>query len=723
MASVTELDAVTILDAMEVLTGRPWREDRARAVRTYASGRVDWDSRAREVYSYGRHFPLVRFVPKRLNGAADLFVINGDTWRQTGPSRTGAHQSTVRDGVRRFPGIGTIIIPFSALNGAGIDIDSIRPVHVRPDANWSEVREVRTLAEMPMSERTIRYLVDCESATLDGVPADHRRTWRAGGYQDVEPDADGVYRWKESRTRPAEPDSDGVYRWTVNLHRLGDALFSAVRPVTQWRDARPMESERDNARVSSELADFPDLRRYCGDAPESRHESGPSGACVHCGRPLRVQETRRPRARYLSSFDTNEVPSLYFLAQVPRGAGDSVESALESLAPRAVHAAMARGREVRRQGDIFLIDTNLTREDLAARGATFGRLTQWTRDARARAGEVNYRPKQTAAEHRREVRFARAEWRRRFRESLAGATMPAREPGRHAATRAAWNELRARHARELDAAHAAGIAPTEPESAPCPQCGAEVGAACAGRAHWQRETLARRHETETREMKAASRHRAPSGAPATTRGARPQWRRRRAECAARVETARADLQRALGAPARFTRDTRAYASHYYYGAASSVASESRRRYAESVKRARSELDRALDVAARAESGRVELRDGYRSRYGANALARWNEASQTAAERYRPDEFRFDAITARRERARRQVAIYGTAHTATETARVAGAMYVSGIVRHVPELEPNRRGEPDHAPIPLTAGRWYLAVRNRVPRQRTAGGAR
>jgi hypothetical protein len=68
-----------------------------------------------------------------------------------------------------------------------------------------------------------------------------------------------------------------------------------------------------------------------------------------------------------------------------------------------------------------------------------------------------------------------------------------------------------------------------------------------------------------------------------------------------------------------------------------------------------------------------------------------------------------------ERVRRHLAIYGTAHSATRVATVGGAVYVSGTVRHVPDLEEGRGGRRDHAALDLPAGAWYLAVRNTVPR--------
>jgi hypothetical protein len=190
-------------------------------------------------------------------------------------------------------------------------------------------------------------------------------------------------------------------------------------------------------------------RRLLPGTGSDLHETGPSGACIHCGRPLSARVEVRRRARYLSSFDMNERPPLYFLAQVPRGAGDTVESALDSLAPRAVHAAMARGRDVRRQGDVFFIETDLSTLELELRGARFARLTQWTRDARARRGEVCYRAPLSAAARRRETAYARRLFHERFGPYLDRASdrAPSMNPSLREATRARWEAFIARTGR------------------------------------------------------------------------------------------------------------------------------------------------------------------------------------------------------------------------------------------------------------------------------------
>ncbi len=656
--NVGDLDRCAISDAIEILTcGRALHrgETSPRGIERQDC-RVTWDRHAREVYSYGRHFPLFRFVPRALSGRRDLFVINGDSVRSGGwgnRSRTPDHQFVARELIAAT-GADSVVIPFSALDGAGIDIDSVRPIHVRPDENWTETREVRTIVEVPRWRRIETYSVACESESLDVIPKRYREEYRALTDTEREdreareepaptwyltlprlPDADGRYRWTEPREREIAPDADGMYRWTVEVHRLGDSLFSAVRTERETRAADPFETERETTRETVQLRDS-DGRTYCegnagpaedtgarihaagpgtGRDTSARLGAGPEGAaCIYCGSELRADVTRRRRARYLSSFDSQEWPPLYFLAEVPRGAGATVETALDRLAPRAVHAALARGREVARQGDIFFIATDLTAEDLEPRIIARARLTQWTRDARAKRGEVGFVAPQSAEDRRRELAYARRVWRERFRAAVAGAYWRETDADARDKSRELWRELLERHKHER-----AAILPI-PDAL---------------------EDLGRRQKREREDLKRETRRDEPraTGAPSTSRGAR-----------ARVP---------------------------------------------------------------APHGR----DAYRDRYGANARGAWTAARHVAREHFRPGETAGTSrASSRRERVRRALAIYGTSHSATEVLRTRGGTYVRGTVRHVPELEPGRTGARDHRPLALGDGsRLYLAVRNTVPR--------
>jgi hypothetical protein len=657
---VTDLDERTIRDAVEVLSGASISDpDRARQVRAYAAGRVLVDIHAREVYSYGRHFPLFRYVPKSGRHPA-VFVLNGDEWRGNN-SRTSDHQESARRAVADS-GIASVVIPFTALDGAGIDLDSIRPLHVREDARWTEEHELAgdapDLDDLESAdsceERDERTETDWQGRPCASHGTWYRTyTWRRGGRRysrtvyrqawthtgEQTPGGALIGQWRSSDSWSAPVSShayldgnhelvlgdDGRWRFITHEHRLGDALFSAVRAIREpTRPAHPFESEHENERETVQLGDA-NGRRYCAENTTEPvlpyvHEAGPSGACVHCGAPLFADVTWRRRARYLSSFDYQEWPPLYFLCEVPRGANPTVETGLDALAPRAVHAALARGRHVERQGDVFFIASDVTREELAARGTTFARLTLWTRDAKSRPGEVGYRPAPTASDRQRELSYRRREWRRRFRLALADTGAPVTERG----ARRRYRELRERHAAEVEKT----------------------------RAKLRRLVFADAYPQ----------------APSWTNDPRRTERRERVRA---IEEARRRLEELL---ARGPRDTRARA-----------------------------------------------RDAYRRPYGWTAASAWTEAGAVARERFRPFEHSgSQAFTRRRQQVRRTLAIYGTAHSATEVARTRdGAVYARGIVRHVPDLEPGRGGDRDHRPRQLGDGkRWYLAVRNAVPRQAT-----
>ena len=383
--SAIERDARTIGDALDILAHGRATYPRSRSIRDYSDGRVRVSLGAREVYSYGTHFPLFRFI-RRGPRTRPLVVLNGDTWG--GPrTRTPDHQETARRYAADLAD--TIVIPFSALDGAGIDIDSIRPIHVRADETWQETVTVHAWDDVP--------------------------TWRRSV-------------WRDGESRPLEPGADGSYSWQETRHRLGDALFSAVRQETYTRAARPFEVSRETARVTIDVAP---RESYCGalegSGASGPHVVGPAGACIHCARPLETRVTVRRRAVYLSSFDYQETRPLYFLAALPRGAGaETVDSAIDALAPRAVHAARARGIPVERQGDVFFIRTALTVEDLERRGLkSRARLTQWDRDARARRGETGYVAPLDAAARRRMAEWRRQEWRRTFAGALEQVSAPA----------------------------------------------------------------------------------------------------------------------------------------------------------------------------------------------------------------------------------------------------------------------------------------------------------
>jgi hypothetical protein len=285
------------------------------------------------IYSYGRHFEMGRLVGQRQDR---FFLLNGDRYSNS----TSGHQSHVRGAVARteFP---SVIIPFSALQAASVELDSIRTLEVQPDRTdeWFE----------------------------DAGPAWTFETEGAYTYDDPLPLA-----WTE---KPDAPESRSR-TWRLpgsDIHATewlrGWAWDSATHGA--WRDYAPGEHVAwyDSLGSAVEVqGDRFKVKRY-------RHFLG---ACLFSAHVIVADPERGHRAfrkgrrvKFLSAFDENEARPLYFLCELPRCTARTVAEALDALAPRIVHAALAQGREVERQGDIFAIPTKLDRATLRKRGAVF----------------------------------------------------------------------------------------------------------------------------------------------------------------------------------------------------------------------------------------------------------------------------------------------------------------------------------------------------------------
>jgi hypothetical protein len=240
--------------------------------------------------------------------------------------------------------------------------------------------------------------------------------WRAAGYVFERRDyntGDGPGRPWVLDNPPGEPrELDGYSRLYTQRHFLGDSVFTA-ETVERRRIVRPV-SVRDVVRAAVRSIE---LRRRESrgilDVVETLDN-------VDVDAPIIETVDVRRRRRYVSSFDVNEPAPLYFLATLPSSSrAQTVASAIDDLAPAAVHAAIARGRHVERQGDIFAIETDT--HDAALAGYPRARLTLETRGARPRPGEPGYAAPLTADERRRILRRARVLWRKRW-------TVPALEP-------------------------------------------------------------------------------------------------------------------------------------------------------------------------------------------------------------------------------------------------------------------------------------------------------
>lgn len=274
-----------------------------------------------EIVSYGGHFPLGRLILAR-DGSRKLWVLNGDRWGRGGSGQTDTHNEMVREAVQQTP-VPWIILPFSALREAGIDVETIVPVYQERERWTTEEHSAVTLEDVPSHLRSVRTWRDATGAVITPPVADDgREAWpdaaisggsgwhvsrhsALNGHQGFPVPGPAYQAPLDTHYEEITPGPDGRYHWTEQRHWLGESVFRAS------------------------------YTRYLG------RDQG--------------HETRR-HAYFLSAFDTNEARPLYFLAQLPDGARpQTVDAAREALKPPEVLAAERAGRAVQRQGDVFAI--------------------------------------------------------------------------------------------------------------------------------------------------------------------------------------------------------------------------------------------------------------------------------------------------------------------------------------------------------------------------------
>jgi hypothetical protein len=300
------------------------------------------------------------------------------------------------------------------MEGAGIDIETIEPLHVRADRKETVSHRSRYFDDVPHYLRTRteydvhkRSLESLKRRTTDerAVSPDELRNlplegmhyldrnngdvqeihgnrarieWQDNPYRSgaaewaryvLIGDDDGNVTYRVPREVPnVKQDEDGFYVWDVERHWLGDSVFSAIVTRTEWTET----VTHDKALAEAEGIEYRFSRRRDDDAY----------------RLSRTPRTIRRRFRFVSSFDYSEPGDLYFLAALPRSSkAETVEAAIEALMPSAVRAAIDAGRDVIRQGDIFAVETDLTTKDVYARAAKRARRSQIERDSQPRKGE------------------------------------------------------------------------------------------------------------------------------------------------------------------------------------------------------------------------------------------------------------------------------------------------------------------------------------------------
>lgn len=617
MASIPDVIErwLDVLHGRKSYSGRPL--ENLGGSNVYGSGSV--------LYSYGSHFHLAEYYragPIRdlaggriVRRRRALFLVNSDRFSVS----TSRHQRETISAINRRAvefSAEVLLLPFSALAAAGIVHGSISPLEIRPD-EWLTVERAPVPVDSFEPETADSYTDETEPVyghvqgsgwTNLGESTRRRYRWRAGGYTfersaivagvgaDRPLGSVHVRSWPSGA--PHELDTDGPEPELITRrHRMGDSVFMAA--VAGRRTVRRSCTVADV--IAAAVSQCRQDRRL---RPEDRTGPGPLDL-LDVSAPIAETRDVWRRRRFVSSFDTNEPAAAYFLATLPGSSrATSVAMAIEDLAPAAVHAALARGRDVRRQGDIFAIETDLA--DVPAEWPR-ARLTRWTRGARALPSEPGYVAPLRAADRRRIVAIARRMWRARWRDV------------------------------------------------------------------------------------------SPRG-PFTTNGARARYAKVGAERARRIESARLAGRRAI---------LRAVPTYRRYG-------DTGLRL-DGLEWARDGLESARHFGdSHGYLTRAHSRDVYR-RHEPPALALWRQCLTAAYEQVRPAA-RPHVQTRAVARARDLLTVHGTAHTATEVARgPGGTVYVRGMMRHEPALIGENRAR-DHVAVRLGDGsKWYLAVRNTVPR--------
>lgn len=360
---------------------------------------------------------LAEYLPRGRGRSRPVFLVTGDRWGSPGWGHANPQDETRRtvEEVARSTDADVLLVPFAALESAGIVRSSIRPLEIRPDARWKEYEDVpESVADVG---KAIRLPWGTSRANGNRAGEGYTLQWRPGDghtytrevsthrveYRERPEDSGASWPRRERVLVPLDeerigalergwnsceqdPDVPGRYRTILHMHRLGDSIFTAV-----------VRGNRTSRRECS-VADV--IRAYLDEDLDA----------LDTDAPIRETVPTLRRRRFVSSFDMQESRwgGLYFLATLPGSSrARSVETAIEDLAPAAVHAALARGRTVYRQGDIFAVATDLSDADVYGFARTRARLTLWTRQAAARPGEIGYRAPMSDATWRRIYRDTR----------------------------------------------------------------------------------------------------------------------------------------------------------------------------------------------------------------------------------------------------------------------------------------------------------------------------
>jgi hypothetical protein len=300
----------------------------------------DGQRRCIEIQSYGSHFPLARLMLTP-SGKRKMWLLNGDRWPGSGGfGRTNEHNDIAR-AAAQASGTPCFIVPFSAIQSAGILPDTIKPIEIQPESWITEDHSAATLAEVPDYKRK-------------------RSVWHINGQLTEAPvNEKGV---------KANPDYRG--NWTFYERKLTDKGLSWVTEIVPGPAYTPDE-------LTQEYEDIESAADGLYHWTTERHWLGASvfrakyrfGGQVGTGAKRRwVSGTRT--ATFVTAFDYEEPAPLWFMSELPRGVRPkTVAEAIDALKPWRVRSAEERGTPVIRQGDVFVIQaTGITEKDLIEQG-------------------------------------------------------------------------------------------------------------------------------------------------------------------------------------------------------------------------------------------------------------------------------------------------------------------------------------------------------------------
>lgn len=239
------------------------------------------------------------------------FLLNGNGFPDT--TMQGL-QTRLRDRVTGAHGAWNVMVaPYDALHSAGIILETIEPIEITPDSNTNRTH---IFERLPTPGRRL------PNRATHNVNFDHHQ-WRFEG-------AD----WNSDWTNPQGGGYILQAQWQPPNGTLG---WFRVHRANGGRGQISYMEHRLGASV------------FWAEAANGRH-------------------------RYISAFDMQENPPMYFLAQLPDDYEvTGYDTALEALAPPIVRELRTGGQSVPRHGDIFFIPTSIGTESFRGDGVVHER--------------------------------------------------------------------------------------------------------------------------------------------------------------------------------------------------------------------------------------------------------------------------------------------------------------------------------------------------------------